>query len=74
MLGNEFVEDREVAGLLIVHVFHQRPEVRVRADDRGCLSRVDSSGCEFAGLVDSEGTVEKLALGFTQAVFGFRVV
>ena len=54
MLGKELVELLEVAGLLVIHVLHERPEVRMSFDDRGRLGRVDPHGCEFAGMVDTK--------------------
>lgn len=41
-------------GFLVVHVSHERAEVRVFADDDGGLGGVDECCGEFAGLVDSK--------------------
>lgn len=44
-------------GFLVVHVSHERAEVRVLADDDGGLGGVDACCGEFAGLVDSKLSV-----------------
>lgn len=62
VLVDEGVEGVEVRGLLVVHVLHERAEVRVGADDRGRLRGVDERGGEFASLVDAEGRGEEVAL------------
>jgi hypothetical protein len=54
VLVDEAVEGREVDGFLVVHVSHERAEVRVFADDDGGLGGVDECCGEFAGLVDSK--------------------
>lgn len=54
MLVDEGVEGVEVGGLLVVHVRHERAEVRVAADEGGSLGRVDEGSGEFAGLVDAQ--------------------
>lgn len=41
MLRDEVVEGREVADFLVVHVFHEGAEVRVRAHDLRGLRGVD---------------------------------
>lgn len=48
------VERRQVARLLLVHVRHQRPQVRVRVDDRRRLPLVDERGRQLAGLIYPE--------------------
>lgn len=45
VLRDQRVERLEVAGLLFVHVRHQRPEVRVCAHERRRLGRVDERRC-----------------------------
>lgn len=62
VLGEQGVEGLEVAGLLVVHVLHEGPEVGVAGDDGGCLGCVDEGGGELAGLVDAQGRGEKVAL------------
>lgn len=52
-------------------MLHQRPKVRVRADDLGCLSGVDQSRGEFTSLVDSQGTFKELSLLLAEGVSGF---
>lgn len=54
VLVDEAVEGLEVLGFLVVHVGHEGAEVRVLAEDGGCLGCVDADGGEFAGLVDAE--------------------
>ena len=54
MFVYEGVESIEVTGFLVVHVFHQRSEVRMLADDGWCLGRIDESGCEFTCLIYAE--------------------
>lgn len=49
-------------GFLVVHVSHERAEVRVFADDDGGLGGVNECCGEFAGLVDSKSRGEKVAL------------
>lgn len=49
-------------GFLVVHVSHERAEVRVLADDDGGLGGVDERCGEFAGLIDSKSRREKFAL------------
>lgn len=44
MFGKEGVEGGEVAGFLVIHVFHEGAEVGVGAGDWGCLGGVDE-GC-----------------------------
>lgn len=50
----EAVEGLEVLGFLVIHVRHERPEVRVAADKGRRLGCVDEGGGELAGLVDAE--------------------
>lgn len=54
VLGDHGVERRQVARLLLVHVRHERPQVRVRVDDRRRLPLVDERGGQLAGLVHPE--------------------
>lgn len=54
MAVDELVEGLEVVGFLVVHVGHQGPEVRMAADDGGCLRSVDKGCGELAGLVDTK--------------------
>lgn len=56
------IKRRKVSSLLVVHVLHQRPEVRMRTDNRAFLRRVDQSSSQFTCLIDSHCTVEVLAL------------
>lgn len=39
---------------LAVHVRHERSEMRVFANEGGCLCRVDEGSGEFAGLINAE--------------------
>lgn len=64
MFGKKFIEGLEVAGFLIVHVFHQWAEVRVSFDNGRRLGRVDQGSCKLPGLVDTQGTVEEVSLLF----------
>lgn len=41
-------------GFLVVHVSHERTEVRVLADDDGGLGGVDERCGEFTGLIDTK--------------------
>ena len=50
----EGVERAEVSGFLLVHVGHERAEVRMAGYDGCGLGCVDFGGGEFAGLVDAE--------------------
>jgi hypothetical protein len=43
-----------VASFLVVHMSHERAEVRVFADDDRGLGGVDECCGEFAGLIDSK--------------------
>ena len=54
MFSEEGVEGGEVAGFLVVHVFHEGAEVRVGGHEGGRLGSVDEGGGEFAGVVDAE--------------------
>lgn len=54
MFGEEVIECVEVTGLLVVHMFHQGPQVRVRFCKDWSLRGVDESRGEFSGLVDSK--------------------
>lgn len=60
--GEDMVEVLEVAGFLVVHVFHQRPEVRIGLVDRWGLGCIDESGGQLSGVVDTESGVEKAFL------------
>lgn len=42
-----------MSGFLVVHVFHQRSEVRMRGHDRRRLRGIDEGCGQLAGLVDS---------------------
>jgi hypothetical protein len=72
VFGNKIVEDFQVAGFLVVHVFHQWSEVWVRSDDLRRLCFVDQGRSEFAGLVDAERTVQVLALLLAEDISWFR--
>lgn len=54
MLVDEVIEDFEVIGFLGVHMRHEGAEVRVAADEEGCLGGVDEGRSEFTGLVDAK--------------------
>ncbi len=54
VLVDQCVEGFKVVGFLVVHVLHQRAELRVLSDEGGCLRRVDEGRGELACLVDSE--------------------
>ena len=62
MFCEEVVESFEVAGFLVVHVFHQGSEMGVCFYYWWGLGRVDECCCEFAGVVDAEGGVEEFLL------------
>lgn len=49
-------------GFLVVHVSHERTEVRVLADDDGGLGGVDERCGEFTGLIDTKSRGEKFTL------------
>jgi len=51
VLAEYLVEELVVSGFLVVHVFHEWAQVRMRAHDDGVLGGVDEDGGEFAGLV-----------------------
>jgi hypothetical protein len=70
VFGEDVVEGFEVAGFLVVHVLHQRSEVRVRFGDGRGLSGVDERCGEFACLVDPEGGFEVLLLCVSEGPFG----
>jgi hypothetical protein len=54
MLGYDFVEVVEVAGLLIVHVLHQRTKMRMGSDYGWSLSLVYCNSSKFASLIYAE--------------------
>lgn len=53
VLGEDLVEVVEVAGFLVVHVFHERSEMWVRADYRWGLGGIDQDGSKLTSLVDT---------------------
>jgi hypothetical protein len=66
VLRKEFVEDFEVARLLVVHVLHKRPKMWMGFDYRRGLGGVDQGGCKFASLVDPQSAVKKPSLLFRE--------
>lgn len=62
MLAQDVVEVGVVPGFLVVHVLHQRAQVRVGAHDDGVLRGVDEDGGEFAGLVNAQRGGEEVPL------------
>lgn len=72
VLREQAVEVVEVAGLLVVHVLHQRAQMGVRAQQRRRLRRVDQDGGQLAGLVHAQGRVEEVALRLGQVFYGQR--
>ena len=62
MLGDDAVEVVVVPCFLVVHVFHERAQVRVRPCYDGRLGGVDEDGSQFACLVYAEGRGEELLL------------
>lgn len=53
MPRKQLVEEREVRDLLVVHVAHERAQVRVRPDHGRRLGFVDQGCGELARLVDA---------------------
>lgn len=62
MACEDLVEVLKMPSFLVVHVLHERSQVRICFVDRWRLSRINQGSCEFAGMVDAEGGVEKLLL------------
>lgn len=62
------VERVEVPDLLVEHVLHQRPQVRVPRDDGRRLRRVDERRGQLARLVDAQGGGEEVSLLFGQGL------
>lgn len=68
MFGEDLVEVLEVPGFLIVHVFHQTPQLRVGFNGWRGLSGVDERCGEFAGVIDAKGGIEELFLFFGEGL------
>ena len=54
MLSYDVIEVFEVAGLLVIHVFHQRSKMRMGLDHGRRLSCVYKHGGKLPGLVDTK--------------------
>ena len=54
MFSEKRGEGGEVTSFLSIHVMHQLAKVRMRFDDRRCLSGVDERCGKFTGMVDSQ--------------------
>lgn len=63
MLRDQLVEGVKMAGLLVVHMLHEWPEMGLAVDERRRLGCVDEGGGELACLVDAQRGGEELALG-----------
>jgi len=73
MFCDQVIECLKMSCFLVVHVFHQGSEVRVGADDLGCLSGVDQRGGQLASLIDTESTVHEFSLFFTEDISRLRL-
>jgi hypothetical protein len=77
------IESFKMAGLLVVHVLHQRTKVGVCLCNWRSLSRVNECCSQFSSMVDAESLVQELLLGCSErlgslwlwciALDGFRV-
>lgn len=54
MLGYDLIEVSEMAFFLIVHVLHERSQMRMGFDEWRGLGRVDEDGSQLSGLIHSQ--------------------
>lgn len=66
MVGQKVIELLEVAGLLIIHMLHQRSKMRVCLSNRRCLGSVDKCCGQLASMIHAESFVKKFLLNLGQ--------
>lgn len=66
MVSQQVIESFEMASFLIVHVLHQRTEMRVCLCDWRSLGRVDESCGQFSSMIDAESLVQEFLLGCSE--------
>lgn len=73
MLGKQMIEMREVTSFLIVHVLHQRAKMRMGLDNGWRLGGIDAGGGQFAGVIYSKSSGEKVFLLLGERATSLRV-
>jgi hypothetical protein len=54
MFSEKSIEGIKMSGFLVVHMLHQRAQVRVGGNEGRGLCRVDERGSQFTSLINAE--------------------